>query len=68
MNGILIITVCITIGVDVLLIALEGDINTMLGKKIYNVQPVTCFINPGDGEGYRDNMNVTARPTMHFGL
>ena len=52
----------VPIGADVLWIALEGDINTLLGKKLYKLPPGTCFKNPGDGKVYHANINVTDEP------
>ena len=48
--------------VDVLWMALEGKINTLLGKKLRRLSPGTAFANPGDGKVYHANINVTDGP------
>ena len=50
------------LGTDVLWIALEGDIYTLLGKKLRRLTPGTAFKNPSDGKVYHANINVTDKP------
>ncbi len=45
--------------VDVLWIALEGDITSLLGKQLRKLPPGTAFANPGDGKFVHSNINVT---------
>ncbi|MFC1608282.1 cupin domain-containing protein [Candidatus Latescibacterota bacterium] len=48
--------------VDVLWLALEGDIVTLLGKKLRRLTPGMAFANPGDGKVYHANINTTDKP------
>ena len=50
------------LGTDVLWVALEGDIYTLLGKKLRHLTPGTAFKNPSDGKVYHANINVTDKP------
>ncbi|MFC1528963.1 hypothetical protein ACFL5B_03550 [Candidatus Latescibacterota bacterium] len=49
------------LGTDVLWVALEGDIYTLFGKKLYHLRPGMAFKNPSDGKVYHANINVTGR-------
>ncbi len=47
------------LGTDVLWYAIEGDIYTLFGKKLYHMKPGMAFKNPSDGKVYHANINVT---------
>ncbi|MBN1290711.1 MAG: cupin domain-containing protein [Candidatus Latescibacteria bacterium] len=47
------------LGTDVLWYAIEGDIFTLFGKKLYHLKPGMAFKNPSDGKVYHANINVT---------
>jgi mannose-6-phosphate isomerase-like protein (cupin superfamily) len=47
------------LGTDVLWLALEGDIYTLFGKKLYHLHPGMAFKNPSDGKVYHSNINTT---------
>ena len=47
------------LGTDVLWIALEGDIYSLIGKKLRHLTPGTAYKNPSDGKVYHTNINVT---------
>ncbi|MBT4484286.1 MAG: hypothetical protein HOC71_11500 [Candidatus Latescibacteria bacterium] len=49
------------LGTDVLWVALEGEIYTLFGKKLYQLRPGMAFKNPSDGKVYHANTNVTDR-------
>ncbi|MFC1691955.1 cupin domain-containing protein [Candidatus Latescibacterota bacterium] len=54
------------VGVDVLWVALKGDITTLLGKELRKMPPGSAFKNPGDGRVYHANINVTNEPIKLF--
>lgn len=47
------------LGTDVLWLALEGDIWSVLGKKLYRLERGMAFKNPSDGKVYEGNINTT---------
>jgi len=47
------------LGTDVLWLGLEGDIWTLLGKKLYRFERGMAFKNPSDGKVYHGNINTT---------
>lgn len=47
------------LGTDVLWLAIEGDIYTLFGKKLYHLKPGMAFKNPSDEKVYHANINVT---------
>jgi len=47
------------LGTDVLWVALEGDIYSLFGKKLYRLKPGMAYKNPSDGRVYHANINVT---------
>jgi len=47
------------LGTDVLWLGLEGDIWTLLGKKLYHLERGMAFKNPSDGKVYHSNINTT---------
>ncbi|MCK4827409.1 hypothetical protein KA005_67380, partial [bacterium] len=47
------------VGTDVLWLGLEGDIWSLLGKTLYQLERGTAFKNPSDGEVYHGNINTT---------
>ena len=47
------------LGTDVLWFALEGDIYTLFGKRLYHLTPGMAYKNPSDGKVYHANINVT---------
>ncbi|MHB9027822.1 MAG: cupin domain-containing protein [Candidatus Latescibacterota bacterium] len=49
------------LGTDVLWLALEGDIYTLFGKKLYHLKPGMAFKNPSDGKVYHSNINMTGK-------
>jgi mannose-6-phosphate isomerase-like protein (cupin superfamily) len=50
------------LGTDILWVALRGDINTLLGKRLFKLRPGTAFKNPSDGKVVHANINVTDEP------
>ena len=47
------------LGTDVLWLGLEGDIWSLLGKKLYRLERGMAFKNPSDGKVYHGNINTT---------
>ena len=47
------------LGTDVLWIAMAGDIHTLLGKRLFKLEPGSAFKNPGDGKTYHANINTS---------
>jgi len=47
------------LGTDVLWLGLEGDIWSILGKKLYPLERGMAFKNPSDGKVYHGNINTT---------
>jgi mannose-6-phosphate isomerase-like protein (cupin superfamily) len=47
------------LGTDVLWIAVAGDIHTLLGKRLFKLEPGSAFKNPGDGKAYHANINTS---------
>lgn len=47
------------LGTDVLWIAVSGNIHTLLGKRLFKLEPGTAFKNPGDGKTYHANINTS---------
>ena len=47
------------LGTDVLWLGLEGDIWSVLGKKLYHLERGMAFKNPSDGKVYHGNINTT---------
>jgi hypothetical protein len=41
------------------LIAVAGDIHTLLGKRLFKLEPGSAFKNPGDGTAYHANINTS---------
>ena len=50
------------VGTDVVWVAVEGDIYTQLGKKLYHMEPGMGFKNPSDGRVYHGNINTSDKP------
>lgn len=50
------------LGTDVLWVALEGDIYSLVGKKLRRLEPGSAYKNPSDGRVYHTNINVTEMP------
>lgn len=49
-------------GADILWVALEGEIYSLLGKQLRKLPPGTAFKNPGDGKFVHSNINLTDKP------
>ncbi len=49
-------------GADILWVALEGEIYSLLGKQLRRLPPGTAYKNPGDGRFVHSNINVTDKP------
>jgi mannose-6-phosphate isomerase-like protein (cupin superfamily) len=47
------------LGTDVLWIAVAGEIHTLLGKRLFKLEPGSAFKNPGDGKAYHANINTS---------
>ena len=47
------------VGCDVIWVALSGDIFTLLGKKLYHLEPGSAFKNPSDGKVYHGSINIS---------
>jgi hypothetical protein len=47
------------LGTDVLWIAVQGDIHTLLGKRLFRLEPGSAFKNPSDGKVYHANINTS---------
>ena len=50
------------LGTDVLWVALEGDIYSLVGKTLRRLTPGSAYKNPSDGRVYHTNINVTDEP------
>ena len=53
-------------GTDVVWIALDGNIYTLFGKKLYHLEPGTAFKNPSDSKVYHANINVSDFNEIHL--
>ena len=47
------------VGTDVIWVALEGEIYTLLGKKLYHLKPGSAFKNPSDSKVYHGSLNTS---------
>ena len=47
------------IGTDVVWIALDGNIYTLFGKKLYHLRTGTAFKNPSDSKVYHGSINIS---------
>ena len=53
-------------GTDVVWIALDGNIYTLFGKKLYHLEPGSAFKNPSDSRVYHANINVSDFNEIHL--